>query len=180
MATFSDIAKDYLANLDVLVEARKEFEQGFAGWWADIVGKAIKPMLEKEAKCPCIVWPNQSRLGHAEFDIKENKGFYVSVLDPRASDRPFYTVSLRARKQPILKAVLKNTAVVQQLDELAVAQGVADATGLKWSGENLAQLDIEPKTDDPRANCEAVCDGILRLFRICIAQNQLMKQTEKP
>lgn len=177
MATFSDVAKDYLANLDVLVEARREFEKCFATCWEEIIGKTIMPILEKEAKCSCKVNPNGSCPGHADFDLKENKGFYLKVLDPRASDRPYYTVTLRAVNKHVLKLVQKNPAIAKQLNELAMAQGVVDAPGLQWDGENLAQLDIEPKTDDPHANSAAVCDGILRQFRIVIAQHNLMKQS---
>ena len=168
MEKLSDIAKDYLADFEVLTEARKEIEQQLANWWAEIFTKTVKPALLKEHEAEPNIWENQNRPGMCHWRVRSGHPVYLELLDPRASDRRFYTVSVMIGSQPDLKKLSKQAALITQMNKVARIQKVAWDAGLNWDNRQLASLDVEILADDPEETARQVCDAAVRYYRVVL------------
>ena len=167
MDKLTDITKDYLADFEVLTEARKQFEQELEHWWTGIFTLTVEPELRKAYEGNPDVWENQSRPGMCHWRVHKNDPVYLEIVDPRASDRRFYTVTLKVWSQPDLKKIAKQDKLVALMS--SVAKKVVGSAPLNWKSRNLATVDIEIQPEDPDETARQVCDVAVRYYEIVLA-----------
>ena len=171
MDKLSDIAKDYLADFDVLTEARKECEKELNNWWRDLISKHVEPALTKANHGkPDYTWDNKSKVipGLYECSVRKNQDIRLRLTDPRNSGRGYYTVMLLAVNLTELKKMSKQEELVTRLNDLAIKLKIVDQSGLKWTSSSivLAKEDITISADDPEETVHQVCDVTLRFFQL--------------
>lgn len=177
MDVLTDIAKDYLADFEVLTEARKEFETQLEKWWPVLAHKRVKAALAGALKGvngnEPNVWDNQSRPGLCIYQVIPYQEVMLQITDPRASERGCYTVSLLAASQPALKKLSKLPAFTKSLDELAGALSEKGLTGVKKSATELVAMDVRINPDDPEETARLVTEAAVRLFGLVIEHHRI-------
>jgi len=168
----SDIAKDYLADLAVLTEARMEFEKNLAAWWDEILRDGLERMLEEENGGAINIWDIKNNPGEAWCRVVEDQDIAAVLRDPRRSDRPFYTVSLFAGSQSALRKLRDDEALRRRFNKEGTEQKVCGPAGLNWKDTELATLDIPILPDSPEEMHKKVCDTLRRFFRLVILHHQ--------
>ena len=166
MEKLTDIAKDYLADFDVLTDARKEFESQLDEWWNILISKNVKPALNEINKAEPYIWNNQNRPGMCHCRVTKDQDMLLELTDPRGSARGFYTVSLYVSSLPALRKLSRQTMIIKRLDDLATGLKVAGQSGLKWSNTELAREDITILPDAPEETIGQVHDAVVRVFRL--------------
>jgi hypothetical protein len=182
MEKLSDIAKGYLEDLEVLTDARREFEKQMDALWGVVFHKSVKPALTDLAKGnqgELCIWENQVNPGMCHCRAVENQQAYLEITDPRTSNRSFYTVSLFVKSQPALKKLRQNEEAVKRLDQLAKTEEIGGQSGLKWSNTELAREDIEILPDAPDKTAEKVRDAAKRFFRLVIEHHLATSEDAK-
>jgi hypothetical protein len=182
MDKLSDIAKDYLADIEVLTDARKEFEGQMDDWWGVVFHQRVKHALNdltKEMQSELRVWENQDNPGMCHFRAVESQQVFLEITDPRTSKRKFYRVSLFVKSQPALKKLRQNEEAVKRLDQLAATEKIGGPSGLKWSNTELAIEDIEIFPDAPEDTAKNVCAAAVRFFRLVIEHHRATSEDSK-
>ena len=100
MEKLTAIAKDYLADFEVLTEARKEFEQQMEHWWTEVFTNRVEPALLKQYSEKPEIWVNKNRPGMCHWRAHRDHSVYLELIDPRAGERRYYTVSIVVGSQP--------------------------------------------------------------------------------
>jgi hypothetical protein len=180
MDKLSDIAKDYLADFEVLTDARKEFEEQMDDWWSGVFHKHVKPeltALTKETQSALHIWENQDNPGMCHCRAVENQQVFLEITDPRTSKRKFYTVALFVKSQPALKKLRQKEEAVKRLSHLAATPEVGVQAGLKWNNTELAREDIEILPDEPEKTAEKVSAAAVRFFRLVIEHHRATSET---
>jgi hypothetical protein len=175
MEKLSDIARDYLDDLDVLAEARREFEENLAKWWDEIVRHDLERLLKEQFGGPINIWDIKSNPGEAWCRISNNQAMAAVLTDPRRSNRPFYTVSLYVGSQTDLRKLRDDETLRQRFDQEGSEQKVCGATGLNWKDTKLATVDIKILPDAPDETCKKVCDTVSRYFRLVTTHHRLKR-----
>jgi hypothetical protein len=178
MEKLTDIAKDYLADFDVLTDARKEFESQLDAWWRSLFAKYLKPALIEMSQVEPHLWDNHASPGMCQCRAIHPQDVLLEVTDPRVSARGFYTVSLFVNSQPALKKLSRQSAAVKRLDDLAASLKVGGQVGLKWNNTELAREDIKILPDEPDETIKQVRDAVVRGFRL-VMEHHLASSEEK-
>ena len=166
MDKLTDIAKDYLADFDVLTDARKEFESQLDAWWRILFSKHVKPALIEVNQTEPHIWENQNRPGMCHCRVTKDQDILLELTDPRVSARGFYTVSLYVGSLPALKKLSKQSAIIKRLDDLAASLKIGGQSGLKWNNTELTREDITILPDAPEETIGQVRDAVTRVFRL--------------
>ena len=180
MKKLSELAKDYLADCDVLTEARNQFEGQLAEWWSALLPDYVIPSLTmvNQGRKP-ESWENNSQPGMCQWWAADVQGVYLELQDPRRSNSRYYTVRLRVGSQPALKELTKQNTLVGRLDECAREWKVCGPAGLKWTHTTLAKTEIEILADDPEATARQVSDVAERYFRVVVDHHLATSNTPK-
>lgn len=183
MDKMTDIAKDYLADFEVLTEARKEFENQLGGWWPELTNKRVRLALTNILKDVTggepNGWENQSNPGVSHFRVVANQEVLVQIADPRISGRGCYTVSLFADKQPTLKKLNNRATFVDSLNKLTSELSGAGNLVAKTSAAELIAVDIPINPDDFEETAKRVSDTAVRMFKLVIENYRLKNADEK-
>ena len=171
MDKFTDIAADYLINIGVLSEARKEFEKTLEQWWKVLVQENVKSALNNENSSETNIGENQKE-SYMECRVVVDQPMSVKLTDPRTSDRPFYTVSLWIVSEPARKKLVANTALKKQIEERARTEGVEP---LNWNRTELVSKDVQILPDDPEETKKKLCAAAVAFFRVVIAHHKATK-----
>lgn len=177
MKNLTDIAKDYLEAVEVLTEARKQFEEEMAEWWTEVFDDTVKPALKKIAPGTPYIWENASRPGVCHWRITKKSPIYIAFEDPRASDRKFYTVTLKLASKPDLQELKKNAPLVARLDAAAKRNGVGGKDGLNWKTRELASADIGIQPDDGEETAGQVRDAAIGFFQVVLEHHRAQQKT---
>ena len=173
MDKFTDIAADYLRDIGVLSEARKELEKTLEQWWKVLVQEKVKSALNNENSCETSIVENQKE-SYMECRVVANQPMSVKLMDPRTSERPFYTVSLWIGSEPARKKLVANCALQKQIDDIAKTE--AEWVGaLNWNRTELANRDIEILPDDPEKTSKQLCVAVVAFFRVVMAHHRATK-----
>jgi len=177
MDMMTDIARDYLADFEVLTEARMELDDQLEKWWRVLLPKHVQPALQELNRGAAPVeWDNKSSPGLCHYRVTRDHPLILQLTDPRSSQRGCYTVTLLAQSQPTLKSMARHEALVNRLNGLAREQGIGDESGLKWAKTELASADIEIQADAPEATLRRVGDTAARCFKLIIEHRHMTSE----
>lgn len=177
MDKMTDIARDYLADFEVLTEARKELEEQLDKWWRVLLPRYVQPELQKlNLGAATEDWDNKASPGQCQFRVIKDQAIFLQLTDPRFSQRGCYTVTLLAKSQPALKSMSKNEEIVNRLNALAKTFRVGDDSGLNWIKTELAGTDIQIQPDAPEVTLKQVCDAVAQCFRLIIEHHRLSSE----
>lgn len=177
MKNLTNIAKDYLDAVEVLTEARKQFEEEMGQWWSDLLEETVKPALKEISPGTPYVWENASTPGVCHWRLTKKAPIYLQFKDPRASDRKFYTVSLKMASKPDLQEMKKNAALVDRLEKTAMHHGVGGKDGLNWKSRELVIVDIEILAEDPEETAGQVRDAAISLLQVVLEHHRALGKT---
>lgn len=175
MDTLSDITKDYLADIEILTEAKAEFDQQMEQWWTAIVTHVVLPALKIEYSGSPDIWENRAKPGKCTWSVGKDDPIYLQIVDPRSGHRPFYTVSVRCSSQPTLRDLAAQEALVSNMNRVAVEQKAVDSKGLNWKQREMLTQDIDIIPDDPDETGRKVCDVAVRYCRIVMEYARVTK-----
>lgn len=175
MNALGEIAKDYLAEFEILTEARKIFEQELGEWWNVIIGRKVLPALEEQLGDEPSIWENRNRPGMCDWRVAAGDPVRLRIMDPRTSDRGFYAVLVTVASQPKLKKIKKNFTLVQSMNSVAVQNGVAEPPGLNWSSRRLAARDIQILPDDPEKTGDQVRETAISFCQVLLEYARVTK-----
>jgi len=179
MDNLSDIAKDYLADFEVLTEARNEFEKELDNWWRVLISKHVKPALNEVNKGEPYFWDNKASPGQYQSRVTEEQDIYMQLLDPRISERGCYSLSLCVMSQPKLKRLSSQEPFVQRFNDLAAKLKINDKSGLRWEDTELATEDISILPDEPDVTIRQVRDAAVRFFRMVMEHHDATRKKAK-
>ena len=168
MDSLSDIAKVYLADIEVIAEGQRKLESELDAWWQEIVSSGVMPDLAQEAGHPLDAWINDKQPGQGHFRHTKGQSLLLEILDPRRTKRPFYTITLLVIPSVALKKIASSTETKKRLDQLAEEHAVGDAAKLNWSNTHLAEQDVVILPDDPEQTGKQLRDVARRFFRLVI------------
>ncbi len=176
MEKLNDIAKGYLADFEVLTEARNEFEKALGDWWQQLILKKIEPALTGALKggtdARPNIWENQSRLGEAHCRVVAGQEVLLWITDPRFSGRACYTVTLLADKQPTLKKLGKQTAYMDAVNKLTRALQEEGMAVVKRATTELVAVDVPINPDDFEDTARRVGGVAVRMFGLVIENHR--------
>lgn len=177
MEKMNAIAKDYLADFEVLTEARNEFEKALGDWWQELFAKRIEPELTQALKdvtgAKANVWENQSGPGLAQCRAVAAQEVLLQITDPRVSGRGCYTVSLLADKMPTLKKlVAKQTAYMDAVNELSRALSAEGLAVVKRVPTELVAVDVAINPDNFEDTARRVVGVAVRMFGLVIENHR--------
>jgi hypothetical protein len=175
MNTLSEITKDYLADIEILTEAKEEFDQQMEKWWTAIFTHVVIPALQTEHSGSPDIWENKAKPGKCHWRAASDDPIYLEIVDPRSSHRPFYTVSVRCSSQPILRDLAAQEALVSNMNRVAIEQKAVDSKGLNWKQREMLSEDIEIIADDLDETGREVCDVAVRFCRIVLEYARVTK-----
>jgi hypothetical protein len=173
MNKLSDIAKDYLADYEVLTEARLEFEEQFDAWWRELLAKHLLPALTKVNKDEPNYWDNQRSLGQIHLRCAEGQMMLLEMIGPRVSNKGCFTVNLIVGTMPALKKMRGKKDFVTRYEALARELNIGGSSGLNWDDTKLATEDISVVPDDFEETARQACDAAVRYFRMVIEHHRL-------
>ena len=176
MEKLTDIAKDYLADFDVLTDARKEFESQLDAWWRVLFDKHLKPAIIEASQSKPHIWDNQNSSGMCQCRAHYPQDVLLEVTDPRVSSRGFYTVALFVASLPALKKLSRQPAIVKRMDDLAARLNVCGQSGLKWNGTELAREEIPILPDSPEETIGQVREAAVRFFRLVMEHHRAISE----
>lgn len=179
MNIFSDIAKDYLADYEVLTEARKEFEKQLSSWWGVLASKHLVPSLVKINKGEINRWDGKDGSGESSYRVVENQDCYLWIADPRTCEAGCYIIGLELVSQQALKKLKYHEAFVKRFDALASELKIGGATGLNWASTELATEVIKILPDDPEETARLTCEVAVRYFQMVMEHHKIMTEDKK-
>ena len=177
MEPLSDIAKDYLKDIDVLMEAQREFGEQMGRWWHDLLESHITPALSAEIQGDPHLWDNVKSPGQCNYRVSPNQVVYLDLQDPRSTGNPVYSLTLYVTSKPALKELVGQDKLKRRLDEVAKREKVGREAGLNWRDTELATEDVQIQGDDPKETARQVCDVAVRLFRLVAEHRRAAKQS---
>jgi hypothetical protein len=163
----TDIAKVYLGDIDVIADGRRELDECLQGWWKDIVVERLHSELRAINGGNLQVWENNSRPGMIHYRAAKDQELLLQLMDPRAFDRPCYTLWLITGKRGLSK-IRNSKQATDTLDRLAGENQVGDGGRLDWRNTELARMESPIDPDDPEATADKLCELAARMFRIVI------------
>jgi hypothetical protein len=173
MQKWSEIAADYLADFEVLTDARMDFDAALKAWWAALLQQHVRPALLEEAKGKPKDWDNPSSPGvYHCYPPPDRKALFLELRDPRSSNRPFYVVSLRPATRPAAKRMQRQTAIAEQLEHFSRREDV-NLGALAWDREALAQIEVTIRPHDPEGTARDVTAAVRRVYRVILEQERL-------
>lgn len=172
MEQLSEIAKVYLADIEVITEGQQKLVAELGKWWEEIVDRGVIADLKHDANSDLIIWSNKAQPGQVQIFVRDKQRLKVQILDPRYTGRPFYTVHVQAASIPVLKKIAADKNLKDELDRLAGENSVGEMGRLKWNSTDLAIKDVEVLHDDPDNTAKQLRDLARRYFSLVIAESK--------
>lgn len=163
MEKLSGIARDYLHDLEILLEAQDVFYRELGKWWPELVG-SLKLALEKKAGKTVESWDNSASPGQLRVRLASGEHLLdLELLDPRICRHPLYQISLISPNQPQLKKLRRSDAILAKLADYAQKAGLPNLAIDRGAAKLLAiEIMIDP--DDPQKTFAQVIATGEKLF----------------
>jgi len=164
MKRLSGIARDYLADFEILHDARTQFEEELTEWW-QALANLLLPMTDQQNAIEIESWQESKNKGRFQLYAAESYIGVLEVLDPRFTGVRDYQLNIHASTGKI-KAIREDKKLLKRLEEIKASEGLET---LFPTSSRVAEASVEINPDDPEGTLRDVHSLMQKLFKLLLA-----------